>query len=110
LNYRNPVETGMRVVLGWVTGLRYRTEDLERAFFASRFSRVLDPLGYATFGRWRLYGEEALAGLEAALWLHAGCSRSRSPQNLTSLFKEAGAPSGVVPRGERERRSGAPDG
>jgi hypothetical protein len=55
-----------------VTGLRYRPEDLERAFFASRFSRVLDALGYATFRRWRLYGEEALAGREAALWLHAG--------------------------------------
>lgn len=61
-----------REVLGWVTGLRYRPEDLERAFFASRFSRVLDALGYATFRRWRLYGEEGLAGREAALWLHAG--------------------------------------
>jgi hypothetical protein len=59
-------------VLDWVTGLRHRPEDLERAFFASRFSRDLDALGYATFGRWRLYGEEALAGREAALWLHAG--------------------------------------
>lgn len=55
-----------------MTGLRYRPEDLERAFFASRFSRVLDALGYATFRRWRLYGEEGLAGREAALWLHAG--------------------------------------
>ena len=55
-----------------MTGLRYRPEDLEHAFFASRFSRVLDALGYATFRRWRLYGEEALAGREAALWLHAG--------------------------------------
>ncbi|MDQ4060785.1 MAG: hypothetical protein M3145_06725 [Pseudomonadota bacterium] len=52
-----------REVLGWVTGLRHRPADLERAFFASR---VLDGLGYATFRRWRLYGEEA------ALWLHAG--------------------------------------
>ena len=61
-----------REVLGWVTGLRYRLKDLERALFASRFSRVVDALGYATFRRWRLYGEEALAGREAALWLHAG--------------------------------------
>jgi hypothetical protein len=30
---------------------------------------MLDPLGYATFRRWRLYGQEALAGSEAALWL-----------------------------------------
>jgi hypothetical protein len=56
-------------VLGWVTGVRYRPEDLERAFFSIRFSRMLDPLGYATFRRWRLYGQEALAGSEAALWL-----------------------------------------
>ena len=41
-------------VLGWVTGVRYRPEDLERAFFSIRFSRMLDPLGYATFWRWRL--------------------------------------------------------
>jgi transposase InsO family protein len=38
-------------VLGWVTGVRYRPEDLERAFFSVRFSRTLDPLGYATFRR-----------------------------------------------------------
>lgn len=72
-------------VLGWVTGVRYCPEDLARAFFSVRFSRMLDPLGYATFRRWRLYGEEALAGREAALWLqeksltleHAGESLSR---------------------------------
>ena len=72
-------------MLGWVTGVRYRPEDLERAFFSIRFSRMLDPLGYATFRRWRLYGEEALAGSEAALWLqekslmpeHAGEPLSR---------------------------------
>jgi hypothetical protein len=39
-----------------------------RAFFSTRFSRKLDPLGYATFRRWRIYGEESLAGGEAALW------------------------------------------
>jgi|1186.fasta_scaffold33360_1 putative transposase len=58
-----------REVLGWLTGVRYRKEDLEHAFFSVRFSRVLDPLGYATFRRWRLYGEEGLAGSEAAIWL-----------------------------------------
>ncbi len=34
-------------VLGWVTGIRYHPTDLERAFFSSRFTRKLDPLGYA---------------------------------------------------------------
>ncbi len=56
-------------VLGWVSGVRYREEDLDRAFFSTRFSRVLDTLGYATWRRWRVYGEEGLAGREAALWL-----------------------------------------
>jgi len=56
-------------VLGWVAGVRYREDDLERAFFSERFSRVLDSLGYATWRRWRVYGEEGLAGEEAALWL-----------------------------------------
>jgi putative transposase len=59
-------------VLGWLTGVRYRPEDLERAFFSTRFVRVLDSLGYARFWDWRVYGEEGLAGREAALWLHAG--------------------------------------
>ncbi len=74
-----------REVLGWLTEVRFRPGDLERAFFSTRFSRKLDALGYATFRRWRLYGEEGLAGSEAALWLqekslmleHAGETLSR---------------------------------
>ena len=58
-------------VLGWVPGVvRYRPEELERAFFAARFSRVFDPLGYVRFRDWRIYGEEGLAKREAAIWLH----------------------------------------
>jgi hypothetical protein len=53
----------------WTTDVRYREEDLQRAFFCTRFTRKLDSLGYARFRHWRLYGEEALAGSEAALWL-----------------------------------------
>lgn len=56
-------------VLGWLTGVRYRDEDLERAFFCTRHTRKLDALGYARFRHWRLYAEESLAGREAALWL-----------------------------------------
>jgi hypothetical protein len=47
--------------------VRYREGDLERAFCSTRFTRKLDGLGYATFRRWKFYGEEALAGNEAAL-------------------------------------------
>jgi transposase len=58
-------------VLGFLSGVRHREEELRRAFFTSRFARTLDSLGYARFRHWRLYGEEALAGREAALWLAA---------------------------------------
>lgn len=58
-------------MLGFVSGVRHREEELGRAFFSARFVRVLDSLGYTTFRRWRVYGEEALAGREAALWLAA---------------------------------------
>ncbi len=61
---RTPAE-----VLGRLTEVRYRPADLDRAFFSERFVRVLDPSGYATWRRWRVYGEEGLAGREAALWL-----------------------------------------
>lgn len=58
-------------VLGWVTGVHYRKEELDRAFFSTRFSRTLNTLGYARFRDWRVYGEEGLAKREAALWLAA---------------------------------------
>lgn len=58
-------------VLGWVSGVRYRTEELRRAFFSSQFVRVLDSLGYTRFWNWRIYKEEGLAKREAALWLSA---------------------------------------
>ena len=63
---RSPME-----VLGWLSEVRYRSEDLRRAFFSSRFTRVLDGLGYARFRHWRLYGEEGLAKEEATLWLES---------------------------------------
>ncbi len=65
-------------VLGWLTGVRYRDEDLERAFFSTRHIRKLDALGYARFRHWRLYAEESLAGREAALWLE--------PETLTMEY------------------------
>jgi len=64
---RSPAE-----VLGWVTGVRYHPSDLERAFFSTRFTRKLDPLGYARLKHWRVYAEEGLARSEVALWLGAG--------------------------------------
>jgi putative transposase len=58
-------------VLGFAVGVRHREEELRRAFFSTRFARVLDSLGYTRFRNWRIYGEEAIAGREAALWLAA---------------------------------------
>ena len=77
---RSPAE-----VLGFASGVRHREEELRRAFFSARFVRTLDALGYTRFRHWRVYGEEALAGREAALWLasesltveHAGEPLSR---------------------------------
>lgn len=61
---RSPAE-----VLSFLTGIRYHPEDLQRAFFSTRYVRVLDTLGYARLLNWRVYGAEALATREAALWL-----------------------------------------
>jgi hypothetical protein len=61
---RSPAE-----VLGFLTGVRHRPEDLRRAFFSTRFTRVLDASGYARLKHWRIYAEEGLAKREVALWL-----------------------------------------
>jgi hypothetical protein len=88
-------------VLGFYTALlRHREEDLRRAFFSTRSTRVLDALGYARFLDWRLYGKEALPRREVAVWLQ--------PESLTfeyggetlsaydvELARETGRPSSV---------------
>jgi putative transposase len=61
---RSPAE-----VLGFLTGVRHRPEDLRRAFFSTRFTRVLDASGYARLKHRRIYAEEGLAKREVALWL-----------------------------------------
>ena len=107
-------------VLEFVTGVRHREEELGRAFFLTRFVRVLDSFGYATFRRWRVYGEEALAGREAALWLaaesltveHAGQALSRydvvvqGPGNLAAPLGGWGTRGYSIPR-SRPRRCGS---
>jgi putative transposase len=56
-------------VLSWVKTLRYQEEDLARAFFSVRYTRILDDLGYLTLQRFRLYAEEGLAGTEVVVWM-----------------------------------------
>jgi hypothetical protein len=58
-------------VLGFLAGVRHRPEDLQRAFFSTRFTRVLDASGYARLKHWKIYAEEGLAHSEVALWLGA---------------------------------------
>jgi transposase InsO family protein len=57
-------------VLGQETGKLRTPEQLHRIFYAMRFLRRLDRLGYAHFRRWKLYGEEARARHPAVIWLH----------------------------------------
>ena len=56
-------------VLRFLTSVRHRPEDLERAFFSIRFTRVLDSSGYARIRHWKIYAEEGLANREVLLWL-----------------------------------------
>lgn len=42
-------------------------EQLHRIFYATRFLRRLNRLGYVRFRRWKLYGEEALARHSAVM-------------------------------------------
>ncbi len=74
---RSPAE-----VLGFLTTVRHRPEDLERAFFSTRFTRVLNASGYARIRHWKVYAEEGLAHSEITLWL--------APEALTVEF--AGEP------------------
>ena len=70
---RTPTE-----VLGFLTSVRHRPEDLERAFFSTRFTRVLNSSGYARLKHWKIYAEEGLARREVTLWL--------APEVLTVEF------------------------
>jgi hypothetical protein len=90
-----------RDVLGIYTALlRHREEDLKRAFFSTRHARVLDPLGYVRFLDWRLYGQDALARREAAVWLQPGSLTLEYGGEALSaydveLLRESGKPKAV---------------
>jgi hypothetical protein len=79
-------------VPGVLREARLLPEDVDRAFFAEHLTRVLDPLGYAVWRRWKVSGEERLAGRQAALWLrertltleHAGEPLSRYAVEFSS--------------------------
>jgi putative transposase len=58
-------------VLAWVRGRAFSPDELHRAFYATRFSRVVDTQGYVRFRHWRVYGERGLPGEHVAVWLYA---------------------------------------
>src|SRR5215212_7441198 len=66
---RKDARRSLSEVLGFLTGVRHRSEDLQRAFFSTRFVRVLDRSGYARLKHWKVYAEESLARREVTLWL-----------------------------------------
>jgi hypothetical protein len=57
-------------VLGWVQGTQRDPAELHRIFYATRFGRRVDKLGYVRFRHWRIYGEHGLARRQAAVWLY----------------------------------------
>ncbi len=109
-----------RDVLGFYTALlRHREEDLRRAFFSTRSTRVLDALGYVRFLDWKLYGEEALARREASVWQQPGSlTLEYAGETLSAydveLARGSGKPKAVgeggcsrPPIGEAGRRRGS---
>lgn len=57
-------------VLGWVQGVQRDPAELHRIFYATRFGRKLDKLGYVRFRHWRIYGDGGRARHQAAVWLY----------------------------------------
>ncbi len=64
-NRHSPAE-----VLGWTTGAVRTPEQLHRIFYATRFGRLIDGVGYVRFRCWRIYGERGLAKKKAVVWLY----------------------------------------
>ncbi|HSH77212.1 MAG TPA: DDE-type integrase/transposase/recombinase [Herpetosiphonaceae bacterium] len=58
--FRHDERSSPAEVLAWVCGRVWDEADLHHAFYALRFGRQLDKLGYVRFRHWRIYGEEGL--------------------------------------------------
>jgi transposase len=63
-NRHSPAE-----VMGWVRGKEWQSEQLDRIFYSTRFTRRLNAGGYLRFRHWRLYGELGLAHRKTNIWL-----------------------------------------
>jgi len=70
--HRDDAARSPAAVLAWVHGRAFSSEELHRIFYATRFGRRVDRLGYVRFRHWRVYGERGVAGEHAAVWLYGG--------------------------------------
>jgi putative transposase len=68
--HRDEAARSPAAVLSWVHGRAFAPEELHRVFYATRFGRKVDRLGYVRFRHWRVYGERGVAGEQAAVWLY----------------------------------------
>jgi transposase InsO family protein len=66
---REESQRAPREVLAWFRGRQVEREVLGELFRALHHLRHIDRHGYIQYRYWRLYGEEALAGKEVAVWL-----------------------------------------
>ena len=57
-------------VLGTAQGTIYDPARLDQIFYTLRFGRQLDKAGYVRFRRWKIYGEQGLAGKPAHVWVY----------------------------------------
>ncbi len=57
-------------VLDWVYGQVWDEAALHYAFYATRFGRTLDKVGYVHFRHYRLYAEPGLPRQRVAVWLY----------------------------------------
>jgi hypothetical protein len=65
-----------------------RKQSTHRIFYATRYSRTLDKLGYVRLRRWRMDGEHGLARRRAAVWLFG---RTLVPKVTDELLSQCGA-------------------
>jgi hypothetical protein len=91
-------------VLSWIKTLRYQEEDLARAFFSARYTRILDDFGYLTLQRFRLYAEEGLAGTEVVVWVAEDALTVEYGREALSRYEvECDPAAGVSPVGRLRR-------
>ncbi len=73
-------------VLGWVRGVAYTEEVLQRVFYATEYTRHIDRYGYIRLKHWRFYGERGLSGTPVSVWMYDGTIRVEHQAVLLSMY------------------------